>query len=580
MSVFAPDTDLRLVKCPLTYGDGHQLDFATAAAQATYFSGLTGKAYTDFSYQRKDHIIRIPDLAENIYPYNYVMYRNKSSAKWFYAFITKIEFINQNCTHVHIRTDVFQTWMFDFSFKQCTVIREHTATDNPYEHTLPENLESGELVEIYRKKASVLEVKGDTAVDFDANFKVVVCMSEELKNAGITTAPPPMCGGVPAAARYYAVDRLNVRSLLDHITTNEQADAVISVYACPLISGRNVFTAITTTLGYTVYSVQDTSETEITYEVPKRAFVPAVTVSTPAYVTFNNKKCLCYPYHFLRLWTSEGQSVDLKIENFTNIAHSTAAESIKIRTTVNPAQEVSMICAPENYLYTNKGENNAYGANYSYAVTYNGFPELAWATDVFKNYMALNKSSVRATMFNTAVNTVFGVGRGTLSGIQGAGSLLDAVNGLDVDAGIGSLQQIMGAGQQVYNAVGSAMSAYARFQDMQRIPDRLRGLTAVPAMAMTGAPGVYISEMCVKAEYLKMVDDYFTRFGYLVNILKVPQFNSRPNHNYLQTADCNIEGDMPQDDSDELCAMFNRGLTIWHNPAKFGDYTVSNSPSP
>lgn len=562
MSVFAPDTDLRLVKCPLTYGDGHQLDFATAAAQATYFSGLPGKAYTDFSYQRKDHIIRIPDLAENIYPYNYVMYRNKSSAKWFYAFITKIEFINQNCTHVHIRTDVFQTWMFDFSFKQCTVIREHTTTDNAYEHTLPENLESGELVEIYRKKASVLEVKGDTAIDFDANFKVVVCMSEELENAGITTAPPPMCGGVPAAARYYAVDRLNVRSLLDHITTNSQADAVISVYACPLIPGRNVFTPITTTLGYTVYSVQDTSETEITYEVPKRAFVPAVTVSTPAYATFNNKKCLCYPYHFLRLWTSEGQSVDLKIENFTNITHSTAAESIKVRTTVNPAQEVSMICAPENYLYTNKGENNAYGANYSYAVTYNGFPELAWATDVFKNYMALNKSSVRATMFNVVNETVPGAARGL-------GNLL-------FGEGMGRFRGLIEFGENA----GKFASAIASYSDMERIPDRLRGLTSVPAMAMTGAPGVYISEMCVKAEYLKMVDDYFTRFGYLVNILKVPQFNSRPNHNYLQTADCNVEGDMPQEDSDELCAMFNRGLTVWHNPANFGDYTVSNSPSP
>lgn len=117
MAVYAPNTDLRLLSAPLTFGDGNQLDFASAAAQRAYFSSLPGRNFVDFTYQRKDNVIRIPDLAENLYQYNYVMYQN-FAGKWIYAFITRIEFINQNCTHVYIKTDVFQTWQFDFTFKQ------------------------------------------------------------------------------------------------------------------------------------------------------------------------------------------------------------------------------------------------------------------------------------------------------------------------------------------------------------------------------------------------------------------------------------------------------------------------------
>ena len=584
MAVYAPNTDLRLLSAPLTFGDGNQLDFASAAAQRAYFSSLPGRNFVDFTYQRKDSVIRIPDLAENLYQYNYVMYQN-FAGKWIYGFITRIEFINQNCTHVHIKTDVFQTWQFDFTFKQCLVEREHTVTDRPYEHTLPENIETGEPVEIYRKQATVMELNGDTAAAFDANFKVVFCLSEQLKNTGVTLTSSPMCGGVPPVAWYYAVSRPDVIAMSDFITSNAQAEAVISVYACPNVPGRNVFIDMQASTPFPIYSVHDTNETEKDAVIPKAYYVPHSTVQSTPYAVFQNRKCLCYPFHYFKLWTSDGQSVDLKVENFNHITRDLNPQSITMRTTLNPAQDASLICAPENYLFTGRGVNQSYGANYSYSVTYTAFPEMAFATDVFKNYLALNKNSIRATMFNTAVNTVFGVGRGALSGVQGAVSMLGGIAGLDLSAGPGTLQpivgagqQIMGAGQQIYNTVGNAMSAYAKFQDMQRVPDRIRGVSSVGAIMLTSSPGVYLSEMCLKPEYLALVDQYFTKFGYSVLTVKTPQFKSRVNHNYLKTADCNIEAEAPQDDIDELCAMFNSGLTVWHNPATFGNFSVNNQP--
>lgn len=586
MSVYAPNSDITLISAPLNFGDGNQLDFpgATVAAQKlaqkTYFDGLavSGAVYSDCTYQRKDSFIRVPALAENLYKYNYCFYTN-FDGKRIYAFVTKVEFVNQNCSRVYIVTDVFQTWLFDFTFKQCTVLREHTATDLPYEHTLPENIETGEACEIYRHRATTFDCKGDTAGDFDANFKVAFCMSEALKNAGISVSAPSMTGGVPAAAYYYAVNRANVRDMIEKITDEGQANAIISVYACPIIPNRSTFIDLQATTSFTIYSVNDTNETEVSVNPPKGYYVPRTGVSQNRYVSFKNRKCLCYPFHFYRLWTSDGQSVDLKIENFRSISQSVAeTESMVFRTTVNPAQDVSCITAPEKYLFTAEGTNTGNGANYSYGVTYNAFPELAWATDIFKNYMALNKSSVRATMFNTAINTAFGMAQGTFSMLQSGNSAFESGGEGDITGIVSSAGGMLGGMRQVYGAIGNAAAAYAKFKDMQRIPDKIHGLSSVGAVMLSSTPGVYISEMCVKPEYMAVIDEFFTRFGYYVHKLKTPSFKGRVNHNFIQTADCDIISEMPQDDSDELRKMFNAGLTVWHNPSTFGDYSPNNQP--
>lgn len=570
MAVYAPNTDLRLLSAPLTFGDGNQLDFANATAQHNYFANLPGRNFTDFTYQRKDDVIRIPDLAENLYQYNYVMYQN-FAGKWIYAFITRIEFVNQNCTHVHIKTDVFQTWQFNFTFKQSLVEREHTVTDNPYEHTLPEPLHGGTMIEVSRQRATSFALQGDTQSDFEANYRVVFCLSDEL--TGVTSMRAVMVGGVPDVAYYYAVERANMAAFSDMITAAARADAVLGVYAVPISAVS--FVQLETT-PFNIWTIHDANETYVTFTPEKGNAINNTSI------TFRNLKCLCYPYHYYSLWASNGQRVDLKTENFTSIHPIAQAETCTIRTTCNPSQDTSLMIAPMWYEYN--GQPSAqpyaqYGVNLDYAITFNDFPEIAFATDVFKNYMALNKSSVRAQMFNTAVDTIFGMWGGALSGVQAAGDLFAGVSSGNMGQTVGAIGEVERAGHSMYRTIGNALSAYARYNDMQRTPDRIQGVRSSGVQLMSSVAGAYVSEYALKGEYMQIVDDFFTRFGYRVDTLKVPQFNSRPNHNYLKTADCNIEGDMPQDDADEMCAMFNAGLTVWHNPATFGNYSPNNSPA-
>ena len=70
-------------------------------------------------------MIYFPEHIDSILNYNYVMYQNTNySNKWFYAFITNMSYITDFNTAINISTDVFQTWQFDFSFKQSFIERE------------------------------------------------------------------------------------------------------------------------------------------------------------------------------------------------------------------------------------------------------------------------------------------------------------------------------------------------------------------------------------------------------------------------------------------------------------------------
>lgn len=538
-TIYAPDTDLRLLSVPLTKGDGHQIDFATAAAQTAYFQGKTVKIYADFYYQRKDHYIDIPDVYDNLLTCNYVMYRNTShGSKWFYAFIDKMEFVNQNVTRVYISTDVFQTWLFDFTFKQCIVRREHTPTDNAYEHTLPEPIQTGDIREIYRNRATPFSISAKNDTEFDTNYRVIFCLAEPYGN---TELVGNMFGGVPKSVYYYGVDRTNVRAFVRNIIATVQgaAESIIAVYPVPISA-----------LNWT--SVENPPD-DIAYYLPYDKGVQTVTVSTPTgstisgVGTFKNKKMLCYPYHFYRLHSANGRAIDLKPQDFNGIA---SDNQITLQTVFSGAVSPSLLVTPQYYRYNNYGTQGETGANYEYSIDYTDFPQIAVKTDVYQNYIALNQSAI--TLTKSQIGMQFVRGAANLAGGAGIGSILSASD--------------------------SAFRYAATMSDMERQPDKVQGTPQGNALIKSGGAGIFLSEMCVKQEYFAMADQYFTMYGYNVSELKTPQFKSRPNHNYLETQNCDIVGDIPADDSAELRAMFDGGLTVWHNPAHFGDYSQNNAP--
>ena len=147
MSAITPQTDLRLLKCPIESDNRNQMTFSSKQTQYNYFNSLPKMEVDNFTYQRKDSVIRFPAHIDSILDYNYVMYQNEAyTNKWFYAFITNMEYVNDNMTYITIKTDVYQTWQFDIQWKRSFVEREHVNDDTIGKNLLPENLETGEYV--------------------------------------------------------------------------------------------------------------------------------------------------------------------------------------------------------------------------------------------------------------------------------------------------------------------------------------------------------------------------------------------------------------------------------------------------
>ena len=108
-------------------------------------------------------------------------------------------------------------------------------------------------------------------------------------------------------------------------------------------------------------------------------------------------------------------------------------------------------------------------------------------------------------------------------------------------------------------------------------PDTLSGYTAPSAAFAAGYGGIWLIRYAPTLEEFKRVDDFFSMFGYAINRIGTPSFKNRTVWDYIKTLNIDLTGDIPQSDVDELKAIFDRGVTVWHSASTFGDYSQLNT---
>ena len=82
--------------------------------------------------------------------------------------------------------------------------------------------------------------------------------------------------------------------------------------------------------------------------------------------------------------------------------------------------------------------------------------------------------------------------------------------------------------------------------------------------------------MCIKAEFARVIDNFFSLYGYKVNIVDLPNFRGRKSWNYVKVVDANLSGYIPVDALRELKSMLERGTTFWHTDDML-NYNLDNS---
>lgn len=292
--VIAPSTNIQLLECPLTSDQRHQLTWSSTQDQFEYFNSLPKLSIEDNTYQRTQEgaYIRIPDIYENISKYNYCMYQNEAwGNKWFYAFITKIEFVNTKMSNVYIETDVIQTWFNDITLKPMFIEREHVSDDTVGKHTIPENLELGDYVIQNLTKI-------DELTDLAFILTATKVAGDEANIDNVTRMGNMLYSGVT----YCYTELVQLAVAIQKYVQFNETDAITNIYAVP----KSFVKQEDWNKKILAAEVQAVSR-EIQKPNTLYNYLPV------------NKKLLTFPYCFLTLSNNRGQSNNYRFEDFNEI---------------------------------------------------------------------------------------------------------------------------------------------------------------------------------------------------------------------------------------------------------------------
>lgn len=86
-------------------------------------------------------------------------------------------------------------------------------------------------------------------------------------------------------------------------------------------------------------------------------------------------------------------------------------------------------------------------------------------------------------------------------------------------------------------------------------------------------------KMRCKKEYLEIIDDYFSKFGYAINRITDVNFTGRANWNYVEIGSHESigYGEVPSNALETINNACKKGVTIWHNHANVGNYALENN---
>ena len=147
-----PNTTIKLLfGVPLNPTYEGTLTFDSREEQYDYFNSKNPITLTQYSYQRyEDGVICVELPISRLYTCDYMMFQNYqyNEDKWFYAFVTNVEYVSETTTKVFYTIDVMQTWLLgqDWEFDNCFIDREHVSDDTIGTNILPEPFECGDFV--------------------------------------------------------------------------------------------------------------------------------------------------------------------------------------------------------------------------------------------------------------------------------------------------------------------------------------------------------------------------------------------------------------------------------------------------
>lgn len=520
-----PNSTVKLCKgVPLSPDYTDTITFTTATAQATYFSGKAAYTFESLSYVR-DNTVMIPNQAGLYKDCNYMMFLNEDYInKWFYAFITDVEYVADGTTRIHYVIDAVQTWFFDMTVQSCFVEREHVSDDTIGAHTLPEPVALGEYVN-----------GGTYFRQFSMNLVLGVLADGEV----ITEEPSYVCN-IYSGVTFLTGTQSFIESTIAAMSAAGLADNILTLYMVPsFLTGSR-------------YLLED-APVDTDNNFPSNTDVDG-------YVPKNNK-LLTYPYVGAILSNNEGQTQELKYELFSG----------------TPAFTITGTGLPGGRLiaYPSSGYAGATSTDalLQYSVALGNYPQCPFLVDAFSNWLAVQDVRWSYEKDRFYQQTAASAYKSALG------------NALNTYGNTGDLTSALGS------AVGSmAGSVVTREFDLSQIESKIseekevHSINPVSGKNEIGNVSVNVANnqygfsairRTIKAEYAKVIDNFFSAYGYKVNLVKVPNITGRASWNYVKTQGAIVTGTAPMAAINTYKSALNQGIRFWHGDY-VGDFSRAN----
>lgn len=524
-----PNSTIKLLRnISLTNDYDHTIYFTGRIAQSEFFLSKAKYTLDNQSYQRKERGYIQVNLNQNdLWDCTYLMFRNTSyNAKWFYAFITSVDYVNDNVSMIHYEIDVIQTWHFDYILDRCFVERQHSEYDDMFTNLIDENLDLGDDYKIYQSQS------------FDLTPSNLLMISND--NITASTDPDGVMEEVFFNSYFYPI-HIRTFNLDGNIATAERRRLK---YWVDLLKSEGQEQTIISISQYPSFINTPISDSEhpdgVNFKTTESfTFAPYLT-SIDGY-TPRNKKLFNYPYNFLKLTDHLGDTAIYQWENW----NADYLGRFEINGSIIGKPSVS--AHPKYY----KGITD----NYDEGITINNFPENPLNGDAWKLWWAQN-----GQQYKTA---------------QAIGAIREAV---------GAIRSVVSPNPDALGGAEGAADLFARVamvdafkKDLHHRPNQTYGQANENTLnMMCDRYELAFYQMTIKAQFARVIDQYFSRFGYASHEIKVPNRNARLNWTYVKTVGCEISyqnnSGVPSDDAVKIKSIYDHGITWWNNGNRVGDY--------
>ena len=581
MATYIPNGNVTVYNNVPIIKNKHQKDFNNLTSQTNYFTGYLKEKDVETNIVSANNgvgTVKVHCRYDDIQGCNYISFVNNwdnKGDKIYYGFIKDVRYCAPNVSFIDYEIDDFQTFMFDYEITETFVEREHCnrwqSNGKPVVNTVEENLFIGNAYKVHH--LAYKEVVSDT-------FFMVVVTNKEIQQPiddGVNNGV--VFGGVTSQLHYYifptdntkteiyindvrliSKDRFFSKMFSDTTFVNTVVD-IMFTHCLPIYISRTSSNA--TQSKYFAQNIQisplkGSDQTDYIAKIglafenqyqttPQHSWVYNLQLFQDVYSVLPNyteSKMLMYPYTYLEVMDFLGNKMDVHLEEVNKIYDGKAINSKIVSGLSSSSQSIMQI--------------------------YGNIESEEHKTSNFDN------SLITVFTSQSPVLTEF-----TASHIQGSKNalttqLVGGIGGVLFGTGLALTGNVPFGVAGILGGVSAIASTIGGIKDMDNVPPNVKLTSSNPFINFGNNKfGYTLAIKTVSNEHASKIQGFFKMFGYKVNEIKNPNLKSRKNFNYIKTIDCNIVGEINDRVKENLIAMYDDGITIWHT--NILDYNVNNN---